>query len=184
MKLIVGLGNPGKKYEKTRHNIGFRVIDQLADLWKIDVDKQDFKGLFGRGKIKGEDVVLFKPQTFMNLSGEAVLMISQFYKIDHDDILIIFDDLSLPPGKVRLRLNGSSGGQKGMQNTIDLLGSNNIKRIKIGIGEPEFADASDHVLGKPSKEEIPLIEEGIKNAVAAVGDVLETSFDHAMAKFN
>ena len=119
MKLIVGLGNPGKN-EKTRHNIGYRVIDAIAEKAKIDVDKKDFKGLFAKFLHNNEEIVLFKPTTYMNLSGEAVVQIMNFYKIEIENILIIYDDMSLSTGQVRLRMGGSSGGQKGMQNIIDL----------------------------------------------------------------
>ena len=183
MKLIVGLGNPGKKYEKTRHNMGFMVVDLLSDISQIDVDKEVFQGLLGRGKLFDEDVLLFKPQTFMNLSGNAVQQIVHFFKIPLEDIIVVYDDMALKPGAIRLRLAGSSGGQKGMQNIIEMLGSENIKRIRVGIGEPEF-DAIDYVLGKPSKDEQFLIDEAINKAVEAIKETLKTNFDRAMSKYN
>ena len=183
MKLIVGLGNPGKKYEKTRHNMGFMVVDLLSDISQIDVDKEVFQGLLGRGKLFDEDVLLFKPQTFMNLSGNAVQQIVHFFKIPLEDIIVVYDDMALKPGTIRLRLAGSSGGQKGMQNIIEMLGSENIKRIRVGIGEPEF-DAIDYVLGKPSKDEQFLIDEAINKAVEAIKETLKTNFDRAMSKYN
>ena len=183
MKLIVGLGNPGKKYEKTRHNMGFMTIDLLSDISQIDVDREVFDGLLGRGKIFDEDVLLFKPTTFMNLSGKAVLQVKQFFKIDTEDILIIYDDMAIKPGDIRLRLFGSSGGQKGMQNIIELLGTDQIKRIRIGIGEPEY-DSIDYVLSKPGKEEQELLDEAIKRAVEAIKEMLKTNFERAMSKFN
>ena len=131
MKLIVGLGNPGKKYEKTRHNMGFMAVDLFSDITKIDVDKEVFNGLLGRGKVFDQDVLLFKPTTFMNLSGTAVQQVVHFFKISLEDIIVIFDDLALPVGDIRLRESGSSGGQKGMQNIIDNLKSDKIKRIRI-----------------------------------------------------
>lgn len=184
MKLIIGLGNPGKKYEKTRHNMGFMVIDLLSDISKIDVDKEVFHGLLGRGKIFGEDVLLFKPTTFMNLSGLAVSEIVNYFKIDLDDVIIIFDDMALVPGQIRLRKNGSSGGHKGMQNIIESLNSEEIQRIRIGIGEPGEYDTVDYVLGKPLKDEQPLIEEAIKATVDALKVALTKDFDYAMNKFN
>ncbi|MCR4911277.1 MAG: aminoacyl-tRNA hydrolase [Bacilli bacterium] len=183
MKLIVGLGNPGKKYEHTRHNMGFDAVDLFADLAKIDVDKDIFKGLLGRGKVLEHDVMVLKPQTFMNLSGESVRAVMDYFKIDIDDIVVVFDDMALPVGKIRLRANGSSGGHKGMQNIIDHLGTDKIKRIKIGIGEPTF-DAIDYVLGKPSKDDAPLIQEAIEKAVEALKEYLKRDFDVAMNKFN
>ena len=183
MKLIVGLGNPGREYAMTRHNCGFRVIDAFADAAGVDIDKEQFHGVYGRLKHNGEDVLLFKPLTMMNLSGTAVQEISHYFKIDVEDILVIYDDMALEPGTVRLRLNGSSGGQKGMQNIIDNLGTEEIKRIRIGIGEPKF-DSIDFVLGKPSGEEKDKLNQGIEKAVLAIKELLLSSFEKAMTKFN
>ena len=183
MKLFVGLGNPGKKYEHTRHNMGFDVLDLLADLAMIDVDKESFKGLLGRGKVLEHDVMILKPQTYMNLSGESVRAVADYFKIDVEDIIVVFDDMAIAPGRIRLRASGSSGGHKGMQNIIDHFGTENIKRIKVGIGEPTF-DAIDYVLGKPSKEEKVLIDEAINDAVEALKTILKNNFDVAMNKFN
>lgn len=183
MKLIVGLGNPGKKYEHTRHNMGFDTIDLFSELAKIDIDKEAFKGLVGRGKVFDEDIYLLKPQTYMNLSGESVREIVSYFKISTQDIIVIYDDLDLEPGKIRLRLSGSSGGHKGIQNIIENLGTEEIKRIRIGIGKPTF-DTIDYVLGKPLKEERPLIDDAINNAVEALKEILKHSFDSAMNKFN
>ena len=184
MKLIVGLGNPGKKYEGTRHNMGFMAVDLLSDQAQIDVDKEVFHGLMGRGKIYDEDVILFKPTKFMNLSGTAVQEVVHYFKIANEDIVVIFDDMALEPGKIRLRYEGSSGGHKGMQNIIDCLSTENIKRIRIGIGEPGEWDNVDYVLSKPLKDEMPLIEEAIANAVRAIKEMLKSDFDRAMNKFN
>lgn len=183
MKLIVGLGNPGKKYEHTRHNMGFDVVDLFSELAQIDIDKDAFKGLVGRGKVFDEDVYLLKPQTFMNLSGESVREIVSYFKIPKEDIIVIYDDLDLEPGKIRLRLSGSSGGHRGIQNIIEQLGTENIKRIRIGIGKPTY-DTIDYVLGKPLKEEQVLIDEAIKKAVDALKDILKNNFDSAMNKYN
>lgn len=183
MKLIVGLGNPGKKYEHTRHNMGFDTIDLFSELAKIDIDKEAFKGLVGKGKVFDEDICLLKPQTYMNLSGESVREIVSYFKIPIQDIIVIYDDLDLEPGKIRLRLSGSSGGHKGIQNIIENLGTEEIKRIRIGIGKPTF-DTIDYVLGKPLEEERPLIDDAINNAVEALKEILKHSFDSAMNKFN
>ncbi len=183
MKLIVGLGNPGKKYEHTRHNMGFDVVDLFSELAQIDIDKDAFKGLVGRGKVFDEDVYLLKPQTFMNLSGESVREIVSYFKIPKEDIIVIYDDLDLEPGKIRLRLSGSSGGHRGIQNIIEQLGTENIKRIRIGIGKPTY-DTIDYVLGKPLKEEQVLIDEAIKKAVDALKEILKNNFDSAMNKYN
>lgn len=184
MKLFVGLGNPGKKYEHTRHNMGFDVIDLFSDLSQIDVDKSVFNGLMGRGTVLNEDVMLFKPQTFMNLSGTAVQQVISYFKIPLEDVVIIYDDMALEPGAIRLRMNGSSGGHKGMQNIIDQLGTDNIKRLRVGIGEPEENDNIDYVLSKPIKEEREVIDEAINNAVMALKEIIKTTFDKAMSKFN
>ena len=183
MKLFIGLGNPGKKYEHTRHNMGFEVIDLFSDLSQIDVDKAVFHGLLGRGTALGEDVMLFKPTTFMNLSGKAVQEVIHYFKIPLEDVVVIFDDMALSPGKIRLRLDGSSGGHKGMQNIIDCLSTENIKRIRIGIGEPEF-DSIDYVLSKPVDEEKEAIDQAIKDAVEALKEIIKSGFDRAMSKFN
>lgn len=179
MKLIVGLGNPGAKYEHTRHNMGFDTLDLLSEILKIDINKNRFQGVYG----KGEDVILFKPETFMNLSGIAVREIMTFFKIDIGDLLVISDDMALPVGKIRLRENGSSGGHKGLQNIIDNLGSDKYKRVRIGIGEPKF-DTIDFVLSKPSNEEAPLIKKAQENAKEAILEYLKTDFTRAMSKFN
>ena len=184
MKLIVGLGNPGKKYENTRHNMGFMAVDLLSDQANIDVDKEVFHGLMGRGKIYEQDVILFKPTTFMNLSGTAVQEVVHYFKIELEDIVLIYDDMALEPGVIRLRKEGSSGGHKGMQNIIDCLSTEQIKRIRIGIGEPGENDTIDFVLSKPLKDEVPVIEEAIANAVRAVKEMLKSDFDRAMNKYN
>ena len=183
MVLIVGLGNPGTKYALTRHNMGFRVIDLLSAQTGIEVSKEVFNGLLGRGKIFDHDVLLFKPTTYMNLSGTAVQQVVHYFKVEIEDIIVVFDDMALAPGTIRMRIQGSSGGQKGIQNIIDQLGTDHIKRIRIGIGEPTD-NAIDYVLGKPSKEEEPLIDEAVSRAVEAIKEALKGSFEKAMTKYN
>lgn len=183
MKLIVGLGNPGINYENTRHNCGFRVLDAFSDMSRISVFKEDFKSIYGKGLVNDETVILLKPQTFMNLSGEAVQAIVSYFKIAIDDILVVYDDMAVKPGEIRLRLDGSSGGQKGMQNIIDHLGTQKIKRIRIGIGEPEFS-AVDYVLGKPHGDEAVLIDRAIERASLAIREYLLYGFEKAMSKYN
>jgi PTH1 family peptidyl-tRNA hydrolase len=183
MKLIVGLGNPGKKYEKTRHNMGFMTVDLFSDVTGIDIDKEAFNGLLGRGKFLNEDVILLKPQTFMNLSGNCVQQVVHFFKIALEDIIIIYDDMALPPGTMRMRLSGSSGGQKGMQNIIEMLSTEEIKRIRIGIGEPED-NSIDYVLSKPTKDEQILIDEAINRAVEALKECIRSNFQKAMSLYN
>ena len=183
MKLIVGLGNPGRKYEGTRHNMGFMAVDLFSDISQIDVDKEVFSGLLGRGKVFDEDVLLFKPTTYMNLSGTAVSQVVHYFKIEKEDIIVVYDDMAIAPGNIRLRLNGSSGGHKGMQNIIEQLGTSDIKRIRIGIGEPTY-DTVDFVLSKPVDEEKELIEGAIENAANAIKEALKNGFDRAMNRFN
>lgn len=183
MKLIVGLGNPGKKYENTRHNLGFKVIDLFSDISRIDVDKEVFNGLLGRGKVYNQDVMLFKPTTFMNLSGNAVIQVVNFFKINIEDIIVVYDDMAFEPGEFKLRVTGSSGGHKGMQSIIDNLNTENIKRIRIGIGEPTD-DPINYVLGKPIAEEQSLIDTAIEQAVESLKEALKSNFDIAMSKFN
>jgi peptidyl-tRNA hydrolase, PTH1 family len=183
MKLIVGLGNPGKKYEKTRHNMGFLVIDQLASVWKETSFKDGFSSQYIVNKEK--NVILCKPQTFMNLSGEAVYAISQYYKIDIKDIVIIYDDLALDPGMIRLRLNGSSGSHNGMQSVIDHLKTNEVKRIRIGIGSiPSFMQGKDYVLHEPSVDESKKINDAVIKAVQSIETYLRDDFLKAMNEYN
>ena len=183
MKLIVGLGNPGKKYEGTRHNMGFMAVDLFSDVSKIDIDREAFQGLLGRGKVLDQDVMLFKPTTFMNLSGNAVREVVNYFKIDVNDVVVIYDDMALAPGTIRLRLGGSSGGQKGMQNIIEQLGTDKIKRIRVGIGEPDDS-AIDYVLSKPLKEEKVLIDQALEKAKDALVMYLKKGFEVAMNNFN
>ena len=183
MKLIVGLGNPGKEYAMTRHNCGFRVIDAFADMVGVDIDKEDFHGIYGKFKLDDEDIILFKPLTMMNLSGTAVIEIVKFFKIHRDDILVVYDDMAIEPGCLRLRAAGSSGGQKGMQNIIKILATEKIKRIRVGIGEPKY-DPIKHVLGEPKSEEKTQIESAIERGAKAIREFLINDFQNAMSKFN
>ena len=148
MKIIVGLGNPGKEYEKTRHNAGFLTLDKVAASLNVDITTKKFKALIGETFIKGEKVILVKPQTYMNLSGESLIKILDYYDLDASDIFVISDDLDLPVGQLRIRENGSSGGQRGIQNIIQHLGTNVFLRLKIGIDNNKLIDTKDYVLGK------------------------------------
>lgn len=183
MKLIVGLGNPGLTYKKTRHNIGFMFIESLEKDLNLDmkIDKK-FKAMIDRKKVDNEDLLFVKPITYMNNSGEAVKSIVDFYQINPEDIIVIVDDMDLPVGKVRIRKNGSSGGQKGLNNIISLLHTNEIKRIRIGIGKGE--DAINHVLGKFSKEERIVIDSVMDKAYFMLKDYLSLSFENFMSKYN
>lgn len=183
MRLVIGLGNPGKKYEHTRHNMGFDVLDAFCDIAQVDVDKDLFKGLIGRGRIFDEDTMFLKPQTFMNLSGDSVVQVVNYFKIEIEDIIVIYDDMALEPGVVRLRANGTSGGHKGMQDIINKLHTSEIKRIRVGIGEPKF-DVVDYVLGKPHDEEKEAIDKAIEIARDALKEALKSNFNKAMSLYN
>lgn len=185
MYLIAGLGNPTKEYERTRHNAGFSVIDVLADRYGIDVSEKKHKGLCGKGIIEGERVLLLKPQTFMNLSGESLRAAVDFYKLEPQDIIVIYDDISLPPGQLRIRLKGSAGGHNGIKNIIAHLGTQEFPRIKVGVGEkPPRMDLADYVLGRFSKEDQPLMDGAFKEAAEAAVMMMKDGPDRAMNHFN
>lgn len=184
MKLIVGLGNPGKKYRLNRHNMGFRVLDEVAEQLKIDIDQEDFKSLMIKTRIYDEEVILAKPKTFMNLSGEAVVALMNFYKIPLEDIVIVYDDMDIPCGEIRLRETGSGGSHNGINNIILLAGSKDIKKIRVGIGRPEFMDQVDYVLSDPRDEEKALVDEGVKKAAEAVLYYVKHDFGKAMNIYN
>ena len=186
MYIIAGLGNPGKQYAQTRHNVGFDTIDILADKYNISVDTKKHKALCGKGMIEGQKVVLAKPQTFMNLSGESVRELVDFYKIDpEEELLVIYDDISLEVGQLRIRRKGSAGGHNGIKNIIANLGSSVFPRIKVGVGEkPKGYDLADYVLGKFSKEDRVLMEEGYDLACEASALIIQGAIDQAMNEYN
>lgn len=183
MKLIVGLGNPGKQYENTRHNVGFRVIDCLAEKLDCTVEKEKYKALVGECWLGGEKLLLVKPQTYMNLSGEAVAALANFYKIGTEEIIAVYDDLALETGRLRIRTKGSHGGHNGMRSIIALLKTEKFARLRIGIGKPEIA-VSDYVLGKFSSAEELLIAQAVAGAAEAVMLIVEKGIDKAMNRFN
>ncbi len=169
MKVIVGLGNPGLRYAKTRHNLGFWVVDLLGQRWQIPLTKHKFKAKYGEGVVNGERLILVKPQTFMNRSGEAVGDIARFYHLPIEDLLIIYDDLALAPGLIRIKGSGSSGGHNGMANIIDHLSSQKFPRLRIGIGQPPpQMDTADYVLQVFDQGEIKMIEDACCDAADAV----------------
>lgn len=186
MFVIAGLGNPDKKYENTRHNIGFDVIDALADKYGIRVKDRKHNALCGTGVIEGRKVLLVKPLTFMNLSGESIGEIIRFYKLDpEEDMLVVFDDISLAPGNIRIRKKGSAGGHNGIKNMIAHLGTQNFMRIKVGVGEkPKGWDLADYVLGHFSDEDRELVDEAIDHAISAAVLMLQGDVDQAMNEFN
>ena len=186
MFIIAGLGNPKKEYDNTRHNIGFAMIDALADKYNISVLNVKNKALTGKGIINGQKVILAKPLTFMNLSGESIHSLVDYYKIDIEtELIIISDDISLALGQIRIRKKGSAGGHNGLKDIIRHLGGEGFQRIRIGVGEkPKGYDLADYVLGHFSKEEKPFIDEGIKKAVSSVELMLAGNTDQAMNEFN
>jgi PTH1 family peptidyl-tRNA hydrolase len=185
MYVIIGLGNPGKEYAETKHNVGFRVIDKLADKYNIDVTKFKQRAFTGDGMINGKKVQLVKPQTYMNLSGESVKEVMSFYKVPIENMIVIFDDISLPISMIRIREKGSAGGHNGIKNIIAHMGTDVFSRIKVGIGEkPNGWDLADYVLAKFSKDEAPLIETGIDKAAEAVELILSSGVKDAMNNFN
>ncbi len=185
MYIIVGLGNPGAQYKGTRHNVGFAVIDRLADQYNIKIDTKKHKGLLGSGTIDGYKVVLVKPQTYMNLSGECVRAVADFYKASPEEILVIYDDISLEVGQLRLRGKGSAGGHNGIKNIILHLGTDVFPRIKIGVGgNNTHTDLKDHVLGHFHGSDKLAIEEGITSASEATAFLLENGMEKTMNRFN
>lgn len=186
MFVIVGLGNPEKKYEGTRHNIGFAVIDALADKYNISIKDKKHKALCGTGVIEGVKVMLVKPLTYMNLSGDSVADVMNFYKLDpEEDMLVVYDDISLAPGNIRVRKKGSAGGHNGIKSIIARCGTQNFMRVKVGVGEkPEGWDLADHVLGHFSDEDSRLVREAVDDAIGAIVMMSRGDADQAMNNYN
>lgn len=186
MFIIAGLGNPDRKYEGTRHNVGFEVIDRIAEKYNIDVDTKKHKALIGKGVILGQKVILAKPQTYMNLSGESIRSLTDYYKIDEEhELLIIYDDINLAPGHLRIREKGSAGGHNGIKNIIACLGTQVFPRIRVGVGEkPSGYDLADYVLGHFSKAEREIMETGYENAAEAAGMIISGKISDAMSEYN
>ena len=183
MYLIVGLGNPGREYAKTRHNVGFVAVDYLATQIGANISKIKFKGILGEGYIGTEKCILLKPQTYMNLSGESVRDCAEFYKIPPENIIVIYDDINLDPGKVRIRPSGSAGGHNGMKSIIYLLNSDEFPRIRFGVGAPEH-NLSSHVLGHFSEEDGVKVTGAIKKMEDIVSVIIKQDINEAMSKFN
>lgn len=184
--LIVGLGNPGREYERTRHNTGFRAIDLLAQTLGCKIDKAKFQGLYGQTVYNGTKLFLLKPQTYMNLSGESVGEAARFYKVPADHVLVISDDVSLAAGRLRIRKSGSAGGHNGLKNIIQHLGTDGFPRIKVGVGMPEHPDHEmvNWVVGKPQGEEAKLLRATLDRAAEAALCLIEQGADTAMNRFN
>lgn len=183
MFLIVGLGNPGKEYENTRHNIGFEVIDYIANKYNIELNRVKFKGVYGEGFIENKKVILLKPTTYMNLSGESIREVINFYKLTEEDVIVLYDDISLEVGRIRIREKGSAGGHNGIKSIIANLSTDVFPRIKIGVGQPK-GDLVSHVLGKFSKDEQEVLKESLEASASAVEIIIRENAKEAMNKLN
>ena len=184
MYIIVGLGNPGKKYEHTRHNMGFLALDLLADKYGIKVDRLKFKALTGEGRIEGKKVLLVKPQTYMNLSGESIRDVMHFYKEPIENLIVIYDDIDIPEGTLRIRPKGSAGTHNGMRNIIYLLGEDEFPRIRVGIGGERRSDLVDYVIGRVTEGEADVLWETLNKAAEAAADIVINDVTHAMQEYN
>ncbi len=185
MYLIVGLGNPEKEYSNTRHNMGFDTINEIAKKNNIEIEKKKFKGLYEIGTIEGEKVILLKPQTYMNLSGESIQEAVNFYNIENENTIIIYDDMDIEKGDIKIRKKGGAGSHNGMKSVIQELGTEEFIRIRIGIGKPEFKnDMINYVIGKVSKDEQEILQQGVKKATEAIEEILKNGVDIAMNKYN
>ncbi len=185
MYLIVGLGNPEADYDKTRHNMGFHVVNKIAKEYEIELSRNKFNGNFGTGVIEGEKVILLEPQTFMNSSGEAVIEYKNFYKLENENIVVIYDDIDLEPGTVRIRKKGGPGTHNGMKSVVHFLNSDEFPRVRVGIGMPKAGtDLIEHVIGAVPEEEWPLLDEGTESAKCAVIEILKNGIDKAMNLYN
>ena len=184
MKLIVGLGNPGKEYENTRHNVGFNVIDLYLKKNNLKLDKEKFDGKYNKTIISNEDVIFLEPQTFMNLSGNSVRKVIDYYKINIEDILVIQDDLDMEIGKIKLKEKSSSGGHNGIKDIEQKLGTNNFKRLKVGISNDKTKDTKDYVLGTFSKKEKEILDNSYEICLNIIDDFFVMNFDLLMGKYN
>lgn len=186
MYIIAGLGNPTAQYEGTRHNVGFDVIDALADKYNISVDGRKNRAFVGKGIIEGQKVILVKPQTYMNLSGESIRGIIDYYKVDEEEeLIVVYDDISLDIGQIRIRKKGSAGGHNGIKNIIAHLGHDVFRRVKVGVGEkPKGFDLADYVLSHFSKAEKEQLGEGYQKAVSAIEMILRDEMEEAMNEYN
>lgn len=185
MKLIVGLGNPTAQYDKTRHNVGFEVIDQLVERYNIPLDTMKHKGIYGKGVIEGQTVILLKPMTYMNLSGESVVQVANYYKIDSSDVIVIYDDINLDVGRLRIRKKGSAGGHNGIKNIIQHLGTDEFPRIRVGVGmKPGNMDLAKYVLSRFSEDEQALMNTGYDRACEVAKLMLQDEIEKAMNEYN
>lgn len=185
MKIIVGLGNPTAQYHGTRHNVGFSVINELAEQYNINMDGKKHKAVFGKGMIEGEKVILAMPQTYMNLSGESVRELLDYYKVDSEDLIVVYDDINLAVGRLRIRKKGSAGGHNGMKNIIKHLDTETFPRVRVGVGEkPKYMDLADYVLSRFDRNELEYIREGCSNACRAIAMMIAEDVEAAMNVYN
>ncbi len=185
MYLIVGLGNPGKEYENTRHNMGFKVLNKLSEKYNIPITKSKFNGKYGTGTIENEKVILLEPQTYINLSGESIKPMLDFYKVAPSNLLVIYDDIDVEPGKIKIRMKGGPGSHNGMKSVVNEVGTEEFPRVRVGIGQPIIKLAMiDYVIGYVPEEELKILNDGIEKAEEAVEEILKHGIDYAMNKFN
>lgn len=185
MYLIVGLGNPEADYSKTRHNMGFNAVNKIAEKYGIEINKKKFDGLMGEGTIENEKIILLKPQTYMNLSGKSIIQVINFYKIPLENICVIYDDMDIEKGQIKIRKKGSAGSHNGMKSVIAEIGSTEFARIRVGIGKPKFeGDAINYVIGAIPEEEIKILDEATTKAADAMVEMLKIGVDNAMNKYN
>ncbi len=184
MKLIVGIGNPGKEYDNTRHNVGFMALDKIADNYGVKFDQAKFKSVYTTVRVRNEKVILMKPETYVNLSGSAVVSMMNYFNIDIEDVLIVYDDLALPTGKVRVRFKGSGGGHNGIKNISDYLKTKEFKQFRIGIDNNPLFNRADYVLGRFSKDDMSVLEKTFKKIENVPTDFVNESFSDFMNKYN
>jgi peptidyl-tRNA hydrolase, PTH1 family len=184
IRIVFGLGNPGKEYDGTRHNVGFNVVDVLAEKLGIEVKSKKYASVIGEGNFEGKKVLLIKPGQYMNRSGQVVATVCGFYKLSTDDIIVVTDDMALEPGRIRLRAKGSSGGHNGLKDIIQKLGGDTFSRVRVGIGKSPFPDSRNFVLGKPRPEERDLIQQACQKSAESVLCWMRLGIDAAMNKFN
>ena len=185
MYLIVGLGNPENQYSKTRHNMGFDTINKIASSYNIDINKNKFEAEYGTGIIEGKKVILLKPQTFMNLSGESIKQCMDFYKLKLEDLIVIYDDMDLDPGNIKVRIKGGPGSHNGMKSVVSNINSEDFVRVRVGIGKPENkSDMINYVIGHVSEDEYKILEEGTSLAKDATIEIIKNDVNSSMNKFN
>lgn len=184
IRVIIGLGNPGREYEKTRHNVGFMAIDAIAERLGVDISQKKYDSLMGETFFEDKKLILLKPQRYMNLSGQAVTAVKGFYKIDNCELMVITDDMALEPGVIRIKAKGSAGGHNGLKDIIAKLGGNEFPRLRIGIGKSPYPDSKDYVLGRIGKDQTDDVEESIKRSVDAVFCWFREGIDSAMNIYN